>query len=275
MTLKDAALKYRDSYGWTCHPLRRNEDGFPKIPITQAWEKLTTADVDSLDWQRADGLGIVLGAASGNLAAIDIDDSGLAHASSQWLLAENLSPLFAWTARHRGHVYCLEATPSASKVLAVMYQTRKVGIELKAAGTQIAAPPSPGYSYLDPDFEPLYMSVGDAWARLFNALGLETFTGTIGTPMHGASGYPRPWQEGIDVGERNNACFVESCRLHDAGMAQETALQHMIIRFGNAGLTQREIAITVRSAFNRESKQRQAAAPSRFTGPVDLSVIEV
>src|SRR3989304_2520947 len=78
MPFLDAALVMLGR-GWLCHPLRNDANGLPKVPITVggASPENTEDVIRSLDWDKATGLGIVLGAVSSNLAVLDLDDEEL------------------------------------------------------------------------------------------------------------------------------------------------------------------------------------------------------
>jgi len=69
------------------------------------------------------------------------------------------------------------------------------------------------------------------------------------------AGYPSPFQVRVPRGERNNAIFVESCRLAEAGVPVEKAMTFMLKRvatsYDEGSLSQREIDRTVRSAYRR------------------------
>ncbi len=257
-----AARDNLEQYSWVCHPLRRNNEGYVKKPIVEGWQNLK-ADLEvisALPWEQAEGMGIVLGPASGNLAAIDVDDEELAADSAAWLSRQHICPLMAWTARRRIHVYCIEPTPSRSRKLAMLYHCRRVGIELRAEGNQIAAPPTPPYMFLNATWEPWYGSVGDLWIKMALALGVTYPPADIPSAASGGAGYPRPWQSEAGKGQRNDALFVESCRLAQAGVPYEDALEIVCIRFEKAyekgGMDRREIERTVKSAFNRVSRSR-------------------
>jgi hypothetical protein len=62
--------------GLASHPLGPDPDGYPKKPQLIGWQRLTPDDNLRHDWSRAYGLGLVLGAASGNLAASMSTTSG-------------------------------------------------------------------------------------------------------------------------------------------------------------------------------------------------------
>lgn len=229
------------------------------MPIVQDWQHLTLDRVSGLPWKSADGLGILLGAPSGNLAAVDIDDKELARWAVATMIREHVYTRMVWTVSHNAHIYVREDQPSASKAIKVEWRGRTIGVELKATGTQVAAPPSPGY-VLALGRAPLPVpSIGAMWAQLGAKLGVVTPSEVKRGESGGAAGFPPPWKERQAVGERNRAAFVESCQLRDSGMPIGTALQVMRVRWETqyeaGGQTWKEIEATVRSAYRRGMNQ--------------------
>jgi Bifunctional DNA primase/polymerase, N-terminal/Primase C terminal 1 (PriCT-1) len=241
--------------GWTTHPLRLNSDGFAKVAMTEAWQELTLADVQALPWGRAAGLGVVLGRASGNAGIIDIDDAPLAADVAAYLIRQHICPLLAWTPRRRVHAYCIEPEPSRTRHFDLIYEGRAVKVDLLAEGAYAAAPPSPGYAWANPDWEPWYTSLSDAWSRIAIALGV-TWPKHAADGSDSAAGYPKPWQPSVGRGERNNACFLEACYLAEDGVPIDKAIAFMQRRFAKAyeSVTPgevRELLRTIRSAYRK------------------------
>jgi hypothetical protein len=161
--------KAADTYsrrGLTCIPLRLDEDGLPKQPAVDHYTALTPEDNVRHDWSAAAGLGIVLGRPSGNLAVVDVDDAGLSEYLERHLSAWARPALMARTARGRLHIYVVEDQPSRPVDLEVHYSGRRCLVQLLAAGCQVAAPPTPGYQWIDAKAEPLYGDVRSVWNRL-------------------------------------------------------------------------------------------------------------
>jgi len=261
MTLQEAALQMFTERRWLCHPLRNDANGFPKVPITRDWSNLdpTSEVIASLAWDQAIGLGIVLGEKSDNLAALDIDDADLAKVIMD-VCWDNLgtSPRLVSTARNRLHVYVSEIDgASNSTKQTVQWDGRDVTIELKANGTQIAAPPSPGYSLLNPGQDPWPIwSVAQAWEHIVDCLN-DAHPGRLSVSQDPFTGrhYPQPWQEEVSSGERNEASYIEAHKLRESGMSEEQATEVMRVRFDKAyekqGITWEEIERTVQSAFRK------------------------
>ena len=245
--------------GWLPIPLTLDAGGFPKRPITPGWPRLTrsAATLRGLPWDGCYGMGLVLGAASGNLAAIDIDDVDLAAAAVAYLVRSHQIARVVWTVRRRIHVYCQEETASASTAFTVNWRGQAVQVELKAAGTQVAAPPTPGY-VLAADYEPWPVAhVADAWGIIAAALGVERHQPGEGAGT-GRAGYPQPWRPAVHTGERNRAIYIEACKLREAQMPLDQALGIMRARVKLAyepGETAwGEIERTIKSAYKRGLK---------------------
>jgi hypothetical protein len=157
----------------TCIPLRLDEDGLPKQPIVERYTHFRPEDNARHDWTSAAGIGIVLGRPSGNLAVVDVDDVGLSEYLERHLSAWERPPLMVRTARGRLHIYVIEDTHSRPVDLEVHYSSRRCLVQLLAAGCQVAAPPTPGYQWIDAKAEPLYGDVRSVWQRI--ALELHLF----------------------------------------------------------------------------------------------------
>jgi hypothetical protein len=265
MAMKMGSALYFKQFKWVAMPLVADSNGLPKRPFVDGWQNLTLdADViGSLPWEKAIGLGIVLGPASDNLAVMDLDDSEL----GQEAIALCANTRRISTVRNRAHIYVREETPSDSTRFTVKYKGRDVTVELKARGTQVAAPPTPGYNQMcASDMPPIAVpSIAQAWQALATRLGIAS------ADMPSTSGYPRPWQPQVGEGERNNSLFVEACRLKDAGMPLEQALDVIAARlssYDQKNMPWSEVKATVRSAYRRPSKPR--TQPNRFWGGVQV-----
>lgn len=243
--------------GWCATPLGFDTEGRPKRPLANGWQHpvLDWDAISALPWAQAEGVGVVLGSVSSNVGAIDIDDVELADEVWRHLEGGSVEHYFVSTIRKRGHLYLTERIASPSTRFEIEYHGRKVTIELKGNGTQVAAPPTPGYAFLGTQ-GPAYVHDGlsGAWAAITAVLGLQ---GRSVSPGHGAAGYPRAWATTGDLGERNNALYVESCRLAEAGMPLASALETMTARVQVAykgTMDGIEIERTVRSAYRRARK---------------------
>jgi hypothetical protein len=252
--------------GWTTHPLRKDANGLPKVPITMEWSSLPHdwSVIQGLAWDRAEGIGIVLGEPSGNLACLDIDDDELFSVVVA-MQGFSAAPRLVRTARQRGHYYFSELTPSASTWREVAWRERTIKIELKANGTQVAAPPTPGYRLITHNPPQVIEDIHVAFAYLMDCLadyipGQVQLVSNPSGAGGGSAGYPAPWAAEVHEDSRNNSAYIESHKLREASVPLEQALGIMAARFTAAyskqGITWEEIEATVRSAYRKGVVQR-------------------
>jgi hypothetical protein len=199
-------------------------------------------------------MGHPLGPISGNLAVLDLDDVDLTNAVFALLVRGHVYTRLVFTARKRGHVYFIEETASRSTVQRVRFQGRDIKVELKAQGTQVAAPPTPGY-ILSLDREPLKVpSIRAAWDSIWPRVGVELLSGGA------TAGYPKPWQDAVTQGERDQAAYIEGHKLREAGIPLGQALDLMRLRFeqayDKAGMSWGEIERTIVSAYTKGTSAR-------------------
>jgi len=260
ISFRDAATTMLIDRGWLCIPLRKDANGFAKIPISQGWPSLETSlqTVESLEWEKAEGLGIVLGEKSNNLAVLDVDDEALADAIMLYCWDRlDTSPRMVRTARNRLHIYYQEVGyPSNSSKQIVKVDGRDVTVELKANGTQVAAPPTPRYRLANHPQEPApTFSIAQSWELIVDCLNNSPFRDRLQLTVDSFTGkrYPEPWQEEVKGGERNESAYVEAHRLRETGMTLDQALKIMYARFredyDQQGITWEEIKRTVESAY--------------------------
>lgn len=254
------------SRGWTPVALGLDAKGKPKRPLAAAWQRIPhdMARVKAQPWATAQGMGIILGPASDNLAVIDIDDNALASRVFATLVRGHVYTRMAWTGRKNLHVYVREKEPSEPKIRRITWQGREIPIELKAKGQQVAAPPTPGYSICDREgWKPIEVpTVLAAWLSIEKRLGIEP-------PTEAAQNYPKPWGITVPAGERNRAAFVEACRLREAGMPFEQARELMQSRFNQAyepGESWHAIEKTIRSAYRRGALSETDGLDQRWRG---------
>lgn len=252
---KTAVNEYYQA-GWVCQPLVDDDKGLPKRAIVRNWQRLTRnpKQIAALPWNRATGLGILLGPTSGNLAAIDVDDEQLSHAVLAALVRGHVYTRIVWTRRKRIHVYFKEATPSRPRNVRIRQNGEMVTVELRAQGQQVTAPPTPGYVLcLDkPVLE--VPSIGEAWESLSRKLGLEEIT-----EGYTSAGFPKPWQPEVLPGDRNQAAYIEAHKLREAGMPYEQAADIMRVRweaaYDKAGMAWRDLDLTIRSAYRKSNNE--------------------
>ena len=261
MNLLSAALVMFRERGWFCIPLGLDGMGLPKKPLSMSWTSLPSTE-DSLKeqpWDRAKGLGIVLGATSQNLAVLDIDDEELFNVYVAMNLCPNWYRLVR-TARKRGHAYFYEldgATHSTWRE--VMFRDRKVKIELKTTGTQVAAPPTHGYTLLYSEPPQPMSDIQEAFDFMLDCFedyipGQVKLVTEADSP-EATAGYPRPWNPSVPKGERNQTLYIEAHKLREAGMPLDQATAVLQERFkqfyapGDVGWN--EVQATIASAYRK------------------------
>lgn len=251
MTFEQAATEYF-KLGWVALALGLDGEGRPKRPLATAWTSIPheAGAVRNQPWSSAQGIGLALGAASGGLAAIDIDDVELANATYHTLREHGVDTRMVWTIRRRIHVFVIEAVPSKSVSFKCWWRGKEVQIELKANGTQVATVPTPGYD-LALDAPPLQVpTLQEAWLSICRKLQIE-----MPDKSAGFGGFPRPWQERVGKDERNKALYVEAHRLREAGIPYQAAVDIMTARFVShyeqGGLDLPELERTVQSAYRK------------------------
>ena len=259
-SLRQAATTMFEERSWLCIPLRKDTNGFAKIPISQGWTSLEPSlkTVEALPWEQAEGLGIVLGEKSNSLAVLDVDDEALAQAIMLYCWDRlATSPRLVRPARHRLPVYFQEVGyPSPSSKQIVKFDGREVTVELKANGTQVAAPPTPRYKLLNHPQEPMpFSSIAHAWEFVVDCLKASSSADRLELTVDSFTGkrYPKPWQDVVPEGQRDDAAYIEAQQLREAGMPFEKALKIMYARFTEGyeqqGITWEEIQRTVESAY--------------------------
>lgn len=238
-----SALEYFQQ-GYMAIPLELDTFGRPKKPIPVGWSNFphSLELMQGLPWERARGLGVLMGPASGNLSAIDVDDEELASIVAPKCAKTRVVK----TIRNRCHVYVREKQASKSRTLHVSWRDRPVTIELKCFGSQVAAPPTPGYELLS-DVEPrTTASIGLLWEAIAKMIGIAPGI---------EENFPKPWQRIVPASQRNKSVYVESHRLREAGMPLEDALRIMEIRwtqdYEKGEQDWGEVARTIESAYGK------------------------
>lgn len=257
MNFQAAAEEYL-SRGWVPLALGLDGNGKPKRPLTNGWQGMTAGTVWEQPWRDAHGIGVLLGPASGNLGVIDMDNQAFAQAVYAEFEKAGREVYWVTTGRHNGHLYLIEETPTPPKTMKIEWGGETFSLELKSKGQQVAAPPTPGYAHrgvLQPTSVP---SLPAAWQSIQIRMGLA-IPDRVGSRA-GSAGYPSAWQEHVGKGERNNALYVEACRLREAMMPLAQAVNVMRARFALAydgGETdERELVRTVQSAYRKPARRK-------------------
>lgn len=257
MSLRDAAEGYL-ARGWMPIALGLDPLGKPKRPLLADWPNTAPETAMEQPWERAKGIGVLLGPRSGNLAVIDMDNQAFAAAVYDEFKAAQRDVYWVTTGRNNGHLYLIEERPSDPRTMRVEWGGETFSLELKARGQQVAAPPTTGYGHRGADLPTAVPSVGEAWNSIALRMGIA-IPDRRGS-RSGSAGYPRAWQSHVTKGERNNALYVEACRLREARAPLSEALSLMRARFDLAydggDADDRELVRTVQSAYRKPTRRQ-------------------
>ena len=157
------------------------------------------------------------------------------------------------------HLYCIETEQlSRAGWHEVTWKGEKVRIELKANGTQVAAPPTPGYELLNKAPPMKVPSIEAAWSWVLFCF--EKYWGTVPClatpdPCTGNGRYPKPWRNVVPAGERNDTAYIEVHKLREAGITVGQAVEFMEYRFQTAyeqgRIDWQEMKRTIESAYQK------------------------
>lgn len=230
-------------------------DGFAKYPKMKGWQELTLQHpmLRKQGWPEAEGIGLLLGPVSKNLAVLDIDDQEFASAVFAKLVFSKKDFRWVHTAKNRGHLYIYERTPTEHKeVKKVRWEGREFSVELRCKGGLATIPPTPGYT-LARDVPPqTFDSIAQVWAGIALAFGVEDLTPDY---SHDA------WLTEVPEGMRNETFFTEARKLAQTRMPIEMAMRHMMIRWEESysgRMDQKQAKDTVTSAYRFVAKKRAA-----------------
>lgn len=232
-------------------------DGFAKYPKMKGWQELTLDHpmLRKQGWRDAEGVGLLLGPPSKNLAVLDIDDQQFADAVFARLVRGGQPFRWIHTAKKRGHLHIYEVTPTEHKeTKKVRWEGREFSVELRCKGGLATIPPTPGYT-LARDVEPqTFPSISAVWLNIAKSFGVEDLTPAY---SHEA------WLEDVPDGERNETFFTECRRLAESGMPIKMAARHMEIRWQESyegKMEQKQAKDTLTSAYRWVAKRRAAAS---------------
>lgn len=256
MDLRSAAKAYLTERGWATTPLRSDQSGKPKIPITTNWQRGHAAfgpdPIMALDWQSAAGIGIILGEASGGVEVLDVDNAALGTRISEVYASKTRC---VRTISGNLHVYVQPAVPTPSTRFEVQWGGQpRVGIELKGAGTQVAAPPTVGrsggrYEVIGVDNVLAVPALRTFWSEVATHLGLA-----LQNQPRGA-GYPKPWADWVPPENRNRAAYIEAHYLREGLVPLSYALKFLRWRweesYDTTGFPWDEMERTVESAYEK------------------------
>lgn len=237
------------------------KEKFAKYPKMKGWRELTLGHpmLRKQGWPNAEGIGVVLGPVSKNLAVLDIDDVEFSSAVFARLMRGKQPFRFVHTASNRGHLHIYERIPTEHKVTKrVKWEGKEFSVELRCQGGLATIPPTPGYT-LARDVEPqTFDNIAAVWAGIALAFGVQDLTPTY---SHDA------WAEQVNDGDRNETLFTEARYIAQSGMPIRLGMEHMRIRWEAAYAGQfdeKEFRDTVTSAYNYVRRKRAIANNERY-----------
>ena len=220
-------------------------------------------------WSRTPNanIGIPTGATSG-VVVVDVDVHGPSDGRVAWKRADdaglvNGAGLLVRTPTGGTHAY-FPATPGTEQR---SWQAAAAGVDFRGDGGYIIAPPSQRII----DGSVMRYRVADIAAHSIgpvDAARLRDFLDPRPTAPARASGGPMAvdterlavWVSERGEGERNRSLFWAACRLAENGTSPADALDALGAAAHSAGLSDREITTTVRSAYR--ASQPAPEAPS-------------
>lgn len=235
---------------------------YGKRPATEHGFHDATTNLDQIEawWRQWPGanIGVPTGAASGAVV-VDVDVHGPVDGRAGFDRARRASLAHGWELLVRTptggmHAY-YPATPGIEQR---SWQAARAGIDFRGDGGYIIVPPSTrslqgttvGYGV---------ETINTGPASTLDAQRLRDFLDPRPTPSPRAAsaGVDRDvdvsrlaaWVAARGEGERNRGLFWAACRLGENGLSVSDALDVLTAAAGHAGLGDREIATTVRSAY--------------------------
>lgn len=242
-----------------------------KRPLTRRGFLEATADRGQVAawWSRTPdaNIGLPTGARSG-VVVVDVDVHGPIDGRAAWRRASEAglvdrAGLLVRTPTGGAHAY-FPATPGVEQR---SWQAAGAGVDFRGDGGYIIAPPSRRtidsvvrrYEIVD---------IGAHSVGPVDAARLRDFLDPRPTPpaRDGATAAVdaerlAAWVAGRGEGERNRGLFWAACRLAENGTPPADALNALTPAAAQAGLSEREIATTVRSAY-RATQPAPEASPS-------------
>lgn len=232
-----------------------------KRPLTgRGFHDATTeADQIAVWWERYPqaNIGVPTGARSG-VVVVDVDVHGPVSGFAEFGRAGRAGLVDGWwflvdTPSGGMHAY-YPATPG---VVQRSWQAARAGIDFRGDGGYIIVPPSTvSAGGVSAGYGVRKISTGPA--RIVDSNRLRDFLDPRSTPV------PRSTADGpqrVDVsrlaawvatrgeGERNRGLFWAACRLAENGVPTSDALDVLTVAAASAGLGEREIVTTIRSAY--------------------------
>ncbi|UPW02914.1 bifunctional DNA primase/polymerase [Rhodococcus pyridinivorans] len=231
-----------------------------KRPATEHGFHDATTNLDQVEawWRQSPGanIGVPTGAASGTVV-VDVDVHGPVDGHASFDRARRAGLVDGWELLVRTptgglHAY-YPATPGTEQR---SWQAARAGIDFRGDGGYIIVPPS-ARSIEGTTVAYQVEEVNAGPASLLDAGRLRDFLDPRPTPRPAPAGLDRgvdvtrlaAWVAGRGEGERNRGLFWAACRLAENGLPASDALDVLTAAAGHAGLAEREITATVRSAY--------------------------
>lgn len=259
---------------------------FGKRPATEHGFHDATTDLDQVEaWWRqspAANIGVPTGAAAGAVV-VDVDVHGPVDGRAGFDRAARAGLVDGWellvrTPTGGRHAY-YPATPGTEQR---SWQAARAGIDFRGDGGYIIVPPS-ARSIEGTIAAYQVEQVNTGPARTLEAQRLRDFLDPRPTPSRSTSpGVDRDvdvsrlaaWVAARGEGERNRGLFWAACRLAENGLPASDALDVLTAAAGHAGLGDREVAATVRSAYRTvhpapaRRGARDGSSPVRGSSPL-------
>lgn len=257
-----------------------------KRPATEHGFHDATTDLEQVEawWRQSPGanIGVPTGAASGAVV-VDVDVHGPVDGRTSFDRATRAGLVEGWELLVRTPSGGLHAYyPAAPDTEQRSWQAARAGIDFRGDGGYIIVPPSArsiegatvGYQVEEVNTGP---------TSLLDAGRLRDFLDPRPTPSrHATGGLDRDvdvsrlaaWVAARGEGERNRGLFWAACRLAENGLSVSDALDVLTAAAGHAGLGDREIATTVRSAYHTvhpapaRRGARDGSSPVRGSSPL-------
>lgn len=252
-----------------------------KRPITRHGFHDASTDAGQIEawWSSVPSasLAIPTGRESG-VVVVDVDVHGRVNGYEAATRAEQAGLLSGWELMARTpsgglHLY-YSATDAAEQR---SWQSARSGIDFRGDGGYIIVPPSARMvgDQLE-HYRVERVNHGDTGSLDADRLR-EFLDPRPGSPRRPPAGERSrdverlaSWVSRLQEGERNHGLFWAACRMAENDIPPNTALDTLAVAGGNAGLTEREVATTVRSAYRtvhgapaRESASTSASAFDR------------
>ncbi|OFL64974.1 DNA primase [Brevibacterium sp. HMSC063G07] len=255
---------------------------YEKRPLTPRGFHDASTNLDQVEtwWRHAPlaSIGIPTGQASG-IVAVDVDRHGRVDGYQAMRRAQQAGLVSGWEMLVRTPTGGMHAYyPAAPGVEQRSWQAGRAGVDFRGDGGYVIVPPSlrsvsgSTVSYRVESVNPGPSSTIDSEA-LRNFLDPRPAPRPVANPgLRREADAERlaAWVANRQEGERNAGLFWAACRLAENGVAPSDALDVLADAAGHAGLGDREVTRTVRSAYRTVSGPAHGHASA--DGPPEQSV---